>query len=264
MYIIKQATFEGPLDLLLELIEKEKLSITEISLAKVTDDFLVHIKSLGAINPDQLAEFLVVAAQLMLIKSRSLLPSLQLTQEEEGSIEELQRRLKEYKRIKELAKELKKLEAKRERVITREAFFGIEPVFYPPPKLTLLMVQDSFLAFLAALPKLEKLAEEKIRRIVSLEEKIKHIRLFLENSLERAFSDIVKGAKEKVEVIVSFLAILELAKQKFVDLRQNKLFEDITITRTRHEEENNSTEEENFEETPEERGAAEEPADNNQ
>lgn len=228
---IKQEKFEGPLELLLELIEKEKLSISEISLAKVTDDYIKHVKSLEKIDPEQLAEFLVVAAQLILVKSRALLPQLKLSGEEEASIEELEKRLQEYKRIKELAGDVKKIEALRNRIFTREAYWGMDPIFYPPPRLTLKSLSDALAAFLAALPKIEKLAEEKIRRIISLEEKIKHIRTFLQEAVEKAFSEIVKGAKEKTEVIVSFLAILELAKQKFVELRQEKLFEDIIVKR---------------------------------
>src|SRR3989344_3794745 len=108
-YIMKQEKFEGPMELLLELIEKEKLSISEISLAKVADEYISYVKGLEKIDPEELAEFLVVAAHLMLIKSRSLLPQLKLTEEEEGSIEELEKRLKEYQRLRQLAGELKKL-----------------------------------------------------------------------------------------------------------------------------------------------------------
>ncbi|MBI2640405.1 MAG: segregation/condensation protein A [Candidatus Sungbacteria bacterium] len=231
MYVTKQEKFEGPLELLLELIEKEKLSITEISLTKVTDDYIKHIKALEKIDPEQLAEFLVVAAQLMLIKSRSLLPSLKLSEEEAGSIEELEKRLAEYRRLREFAKEIKNLEAKRAFIFTREAYLGMSPVFYPPQKTTASIIRGAFAAFLAALPKLEKLAEEKIKKIVSLEEKIAHIRTFLQGTVEKAFSEIIKGAQGKVDIIVSFLAILELARQKFVELDQQKPFVDITIKR---------------------------------
>lgn len=229
VFEVKQEKFEGPLDLLLDLIGKEKLSISEISLAKVTDDYIQHVKSLEKIDPEQLAEFLVVAAHLMLIKSRSLLPDLKFSEEEEQSIEDLEKRLTEYKKIRELAGFFKKLEAERKQIFTREAYFGMEPVFYPPPKLKAGILTQAFISFLQSLPKIEKLAEEKLRKIISLEEKITHIRAFLQSTMEQAFSDIVRGAKEKVEIIVSFLAILELAKQKFVDLHQQKPFEDIIV-----------------------------------
>lgn len=232
VFDIKQENFEGPLDLLLELIEKEELSISQISLAKVADDYIRYIKSLEKMDPEQLAEFLVVAAHLMLVKSRTLLPNLELSAEEEGSIEDLEKRLAEYKLMKDFGRGLKELANENKYIFGREAYLGLEPVFYPPPKLKVAILQKLFMNLVEALPKLEKLAEEKLRRIISLEERISHIRYFLQNVAEKAFSELVRGAKEKTEVIVSFLAILELAKQKFVELEQKNPFADITVKRT--------------------------------
>src|SRR3989344_9240027 len=144
MFEIKQEKFEGPLELLLELIEKEKLSINEISLAKVTDDYLSHIKSLGKIDPIKLGEFLVVASQLMLVKSRSLLPDLAESEEEQGSIAELESRLLEYQRIRNLARELKKLEEAGRLIQSREAYLNLDRVFYPPPKLDAGRLREAF------------------------------------------------------------------------------------------------------------------------
>ncbi|MDP3770114.1 MAG: segregation/condensation protein A [bacterium] len=229
-FILKQEKFEGPFQLLLELIEKEKLAISDISLAKVTDEYVAYVKTLERIDPEQLAEFLVVAAQLILIKSRSLLPSLAVSEEEEQSIEELEKRLAEFARFRDVAQELKKREGSGS-MITREAFAGRSPVFYPPPKLTLNNIEAAFMSFLAALPKVQKLAEEKLKRVISLQDKINHVRKFLMESMEKAFSELVGGSAEKVDVIVSFLAILELARQKFIDLDQDELFSDIKIKR---------------------------------
>ena len=230
-FILKQEKFEGPFELLLELIEKEKLAISDISLARVTDEYVDYVKTLEKIDPEQLAEFLVVAAQLILIKSRSLLPSLRLNEEEEQSIEELEKRLADFKQLRDLAQELKKLEVSRMRIASRESFTELDPVFYPPPKLTLEKIETAFASFLAALPKVQKLAEEKMKRVISLQDKINHIRQFFMESVEKAFSELVSGSKEKVEVIVSFLAILELARQRFIDLDQGELFSDIKIKR---------------------------------
>jgi len=228
---IKQEKFEGPLGLLLNLLEKEKLSISDISLAKVADEYLSYIRKLEAIDPEELAEFLVVAASLMLIKSKSLLPELSLGQEEEESVEELRKRLELLKKMRWLAQELKKLAEAGEHIFTKEAYLGMEPLFYPPPGFSAELLRDAFTAFLASLPKIEKLAEEKIKKIISLEERITQIRDFLAGAVEKAFSDIVRGAKEKMEIIISFLAILELAKQKFIELHQRKTFADIIIKR---------------------------------
>lgn len=241
MYHIKQEKFEGPLDLLLELIQSEKLSINEISLARVTDEFIAHLKQLqtagqalggepGAIaDQEVLAEFLVVASQLLLIKSRSLLPQFQASAEEEESIAELETRLEEYKRFRELAARLGEMAAGGQKSFSREAYAGSLPVFYPPKRFGLAMLAQAFRAVIAALPKIEKLAEEKLKKIISLEEKITELQAFLQEKVERAFSELIAGAREKVEIIVSFLALLELAKQRFVELHQNQPFADIVI-----------------------------------
>ncbi len=231
MFQVQQEKFNGPLGLLLELIEKEKLSISEISLAKVTDDYIAYVKGLRQIDPEELAEFLVVAAQLMLLKSRALLPSLKISDEEEASLDELEARLAQYKRIRDAVNDLRVLEARGAHIASREPYAASAPVFYPPPGVGAELLRAAFEAFLAALPKFEKLAEEKIHHIISLEEKISAIRVMLQETVERAFSELIRGAKEKVDVIMNFLAILELSKQKFVDLRQARPFEDIMIRR---------------------------------
>lgn len=235
MYRVKQEKFEGPLDLLLELIQGEKLSINEISLAKVTDEFIAYLKTLGgegSADQEVLAEFLVVAATLLLIKSRSLLPQFQVNPEEEESIHELEQRLAEYQRLKELAAELGRMAAGGPKSFSREAYAGRGPVFYPPKNFSVAMLEEAFRAVIAALPKIGKLAEEKIKKIISLEEKIKELQKLLQRRVERAFSELVAGAKEKVEIIVSFLAILELAKQKLIALEQKEAFGDIRIRKS--------------------------------
>ena len=229
VFHVRQEKFEGPLEILAQLIEKEKLTISEISLAKVADEYCAYVAGLAAIDPEELAEFLVIAAQLMLVKSRSLLPSLSLSEEEEETIGELEARIREYQKYRELTKALQALERQGRKIATREAYVGMPPVFYPPSGLTPLLLGATFRALLSAIPKVEKLAEEKIKRIISLEEKIAHVRAFIMDRMERGFSELVSGAKEKVDVIVSFLAILELARQKFVDLHQEGAFADIII-----------------------------------
>lgn len=239
MYAIKQEHFEGPLDLLLELITKEKLSINEISLAKVTDEFIAHLGTLqaagkarlpdGQADRELIAEFLVIAATLLLVKSRSLLPQFQPTAEEEESIAELERRLTEYQRLKAVSQELGRLARGGPHAFSREAYTGTQPAFHPPTHFEPAGLKDAFRAVLAALPKVEELAEKKLKHVISLEEKIQELHALLREKVERVFSELVAGAKEKVEVIVSFLALLELAKQKLVTVKQEGLFEDIKI-----------------------------------
>lgn len=232
MLVVKQEKFEGALDLLLELIQKRKFSINEISLAKVTDEYISRVEGMakaGRIDQEELAEFLVIAGELLLIKSRSLLPEYAITPEEEASLEELERRLEALRRMRELAEELGELSRQRRFIFSREAYQGMEVIFYPPKRLRLSDIAAAFLKVYEALPKIEKLAEEKIRRIISLEEKIKELQAMLSEKVERLFSEIVKSGKEKTEIIVSFLALLELAKQRLVELHQDKVFGEIRI-----------------------------------
>lgn len=235
MYQVKQDKFEGPLDVLLSLIEGEELSINEISLAKVTDEFIAYLKGLemaGSVDHEVLAEFLVIASQLLLIKSRSLLPEFQVSSEEEESLHELEARLAEYKRLKELSAEIARLALGGQKSFSREAWAGETVVFFPPQYLKPSGLRESFASLLLLIPKAEKLVQEKIRKVISLEEKIEELELLLQKKVERVFSEIISGAKEKVDVIVSFLAILELAKQKMVSLEQSKIFGDITVRKT--------------------------------
>ena len=228
-FAIKQEKFEGPLEVLAQLIESEKLEISEISLARVADEYVAYVKSQTALNPEELAEFLVIAAQLMLVKSRTLLPNLQLSEEEEVSIEELETRLKEYHKFRELAREIQARERREIKIVSREAYATMEPVFFPPPQLTGTILEQVFRALLAAIPKIEKLAEEKIKRVLSLEDKITHIMRVMEDAVSRGFSDLVGSKEEKMDVIVSFLAILELVRQKWMDVDQESAFSDIVI-----------------------------------
>ncbi|OHA05371.1 MAG: hypothetical protein A2934_01200 [Candidatus Sungbacteria bacterium RIFCSPLOWO2_01_FULL_47_10] len=228
-FTVKQQQFEGPLDLLLDLIDKEKLSINEISLSRVADDYLRFVKELGEINRDELAEFLVIAAQLILIKTRSLLPGLGETEEEALSIEELEKRLEEYKRLKELSREIQRLWRSGRREYAREFYVGRDPMFYPPKKISVPLLRKIFDEVLRVIPKIEKLAEERIKKIITLEEKMKNLSGMLMEKIERTFSDVVGSSRDKVDVIVSFLAMLELARQRFLTLEQKDLFGEITM-----------------------------------
>ncbi len=235
VFQVKQEKFEGPLDLLLDLIKKERLSINEISLAKVTDEYVAMVEALskeGRLDQESLAEFLVIAGELLLIKSRSILPGYAATPEEEASIEELGRRLETLKQMRELSHELGERARGRHFVFSREAYLGMEPLFYPPKRLKLQDLASVFLKVYEALPKIEKLAEERIKKIISLEEKIKELQEMLSLKVERLFSEIVKSGKEKAEIIVSFLALLELAKQRLVQLHQEEAFGEIKIRGT--------------------------------
>lgn len=226
---VKTQTFEGPLDLLLDLIEKRKLLINEISLAKVTDDFIEHIKAHENMPMGESAQFILIASTLLLIKSKSLLPELNLTAEEQGDIRDLETRLKIYKRIKEASGNIQAIFGK-EVIFTQSQSPKIDPVFAPDPKMT---IQNAFTALgdlLKRLPKKESLPQVIVKKVVSLEEMIGTLAERVSSQLRMSFKEFAKEHKEnRVNVIVSFLAMLELVKQGVVNVTQDSHFSDITM-----------------------------------
>jgi segregation and condensation protein A len=226
----KEKIFEGPLDLLLDLIEKEKLDITEVSLAQVTDQFLEYLQNNDReINPESLADFLLIAGKLILIKSKAILPLLELEKEEEEDIEELKARLVEYKKFKEIARELGKLESKKKALFSREGYLGIKAVFCPPKNISTLDLQKVFEDVLNRMPKIESLAQETIKDVISIKDKIEHLRQSLAQRIEITFEEATVGTKSRVEVIVTFLAMLELVRSNMIIVEQKEVFGRIRI-----------------------------------
>ena len=229
IYQFKLDKFEGPLDLLLELIEKERLDITELSLANVTNQYLDHIKSTENIHLENLAEFLSVASKLILIKSRALLPMLQFSEEEEAEIKDLTEQLAAYKKFKEAADVLGKIAQKGQISYTREGFKGVESFFYPPENINAFDLKKYFSIVIAEIPIVEKLEEEIVREVMTLEEKINDLQNMLRQKVETSFAELTASATDKIDVIVSFLAMLEMVKQRIVQVEQRELFEEIKL-----------------------------------
>lgn len=228
-YQVQISSFEGPLDLLLQLIEKQKLSITEISLAHVTDQYLAYMETREHIPLEDLSGFLSVAAKLILIKSRALLPILTFTETEEEAIEDLQLQLELYALFKERAQELQSRFQESRSFGVRDRYLGVENLYFPPEGITGTQLHEALTEFMGGLEKNEILPEATIRKIVSLEKRISDIQELLAVRGQLAFSEILKGGRPKEEVIVSFLALLELVKQKFIVIEQTGHFEEMTI-----------------------------------
>jgi segregation and condensation protein A len=228
-FTVKTTSFEGPLDLLLDLIEKRKLFISDISLAKVTDDFIEHIKQADTMPMGESAHFILVASTLLLIKSKSLLPEFALSDEEQNDIHDLETRLKIYKRIKEASANVAKLFGK-------EIIFGqshtrpVVPVFTPDPEFTLDKAHLLLTDLINRLPKKERLPQHLVRKVVSLEDMIGTLTNRITSHIRMSFKEFTKEHKEnRVNVIVSFLAMLELVKQGVVDVTQHGNFSDIEM-----------------------------------
>lgn len=241
-YQVKTQQFSGPLDKLLQLIEEKHLEITQISLADVTADFLRYIKSLtnaeegrtnaekSGVSPHVLADFLVVAAKMVLIKSKVLLPMLELTQEEEGEILDLESRLKIYREFKTAAEHIKNLWEKNKISYSRPLFLslGEQAVFYPPGKLTAGDLTKAVMNLAAVLQALIP-EEQKIKKsILSIEQKIEELlNRFKDAGTHTLWTLTDKKSRE--EVIVLFLAILHLLKDKVIKVEQKEHFSDIVF-----------------------------------
>lgn len=230
-YHFHSDNFEGPLDLLLSLIEREKLDITQVSLAQVADQYLLYIKNEENASLENMASFLSVAARLILIKSRALLPILDFSDEEEEAMDDLEARLKAYKLFREASLKLGNMFEKSKGSASRESFLGMQVVFYPPKGITKEELRNHFVNVLGEIPVFEALPEKEILSIITLEQKITILQETLKDRVESSFAEIIRNAENRVEVIVSFLAMLELIKQRFIHVEQSEFFSDIRIKR---------------------------------
>jgi segregation and condensation protein A len=232
--------FSGPLGLLLTLIESEEMDITEISLAKIADEYVNYIRGARDINPEELADFLVIAAKLLFIKSKALLPYLSSPEEDE-EINDLERQLRMYKEFVDASRKVKDIIAARNWLYlpplarNRRQQFNL-PLFSPPSGLEATILHNQFLKILADLDRQleaareEKLTERTLEPKINIEDKILSIKKMLVDKIKISFSKLLAAATTKTEVIVSFLAVLELAKQKELVFEQGELFSEIMIS----------------------------------
>ena len=226
-FTVRTAAFEGPFALVLDLVEKRKLLVNDLSLSQVTDDFIAHVKSQAQFPMEDAADFIQVAATLLLIKSKSLIPDLELSGEEEEDVEDFKRRLAMYERAREAARELSRLYGRNVMVSAGER--TPEPMFAPSKDATVANLQKALEDALAELEKEEPLQEARVRPMVTIEEMMDRLLDRVRGALSVSFKEFSGDAKEKVEIIVSFLALLELVKQGNVDADQHEDFSDIRI-----------------------------------
>ena len=221
---IKTEAFEGPFGLLLSLVEKRKLFINDVSLSAVTEDYLKYMNKLGGIHYSEISSFVLVASTLLLIKSKSLLPNLNLTNEEEGDIRNLEERLRLYELFTKLGGNIKNNFGRKIIFAPLERKNDIL-VFLPDDKIT----KESMMVFarnaLGAMPQKVFLPKVEVRKVISLEEMIVRLTERIHNSLKMKFKDFSGNGKqvtreEKIEVIVGFLAMLELVRNGILDAIQ--------------------------------------------
>jgi segregation and condensation protein A len=231
MYNVKLSKFEGPLDLLLKLIEEQKLDIAEMSIAKVADDYLEYVRNEQNISLENLSDFISIAAKIILIKSRNILPTLEVTPEEEKEIHDLEEQLRLYREYKNISEKINSLLQQNNFSFSRDYLLGIENVFSPPENVNLFDLKKCYIGIIDRIILPEKIPEEAVKDILTLEDKINELQKTLLERIEFSFSDLKISAKNKIEVIVSFLALLEMIKQRIITVEQHELFDDITISK---------------------------------
>ena len=230
-YQLTIGEFKGPLDKLLELIEGQELKITQVNLAQVTADFLKYLKELEQqeINSTILADFLVVASKLLLIKSKSLLPSLALEADEETEIRELEIRLKLYQELKKTQTYISELWQEIPQMTGREFLVtAAGKLFYPPTKIKKENIHEALKQAVGELEKIFKPTVYIKTEMINLKAKIEEVlkRLTQEPTTLNKFS----STRSRKEIIVLFLAILHLLRDQSIQAEQSNHFEDIRIS----------------------------------
>lgn len=230
-YSVETPVYEGPLDLLLQLIERAELDITRLSLAQVTDQYLQHIRNLPEKLADEVSAFLVIAARLIQIKSEALLPrppARELGEEDPG--EALARQLIAYKRYRQIADLLGKRDTAGLHTYLRLA---------PPPRVDGILDMDGVsLDDLAAAANMILVQASHMPSIsgvvgpprVTIRDKISLISELLRHSKHTSFRSLVSKNRNRLEIVVTFLAVLELIKRHLIEVSQNGQFGDISIT----------------------------------
>ncbi|MDR0723981.1 MAG: segregation/condensation protein A [Endomicrobium sp.] len=236
VYDIHLDMFEGPLDLLLHLIKKDDLEISQIKIADITAEYLSYINLMQNLNIEIAGEFLVMASTLMQIKVKSLLPSKnELQQDDDDSLEEqLKNRLLEYQKYKEVGKLLSYKVMENAQVYYRPA-----PVISKQDFVLDVTIFDLMNCFRKALVALPEDIKEIMCQEIPIEVKIREILDVLEGKKYVSFTEILKNQNSKTALIVCFMAVLELVKNKQIAAKQSELFTEIRIYRVYNEDEMN-------------------------
>ncbi len=236
MYKIKLNQFEGPLDLLLFFIKRDELNIYDIPISQITKEFLDYVNLIKLLDLEVAGDFILMASTLMHIKARMLLPrEVNEKGEEIDPREELIRALLEYKKYKEMSEELSFLESQQRKINFRGNFSKDEKVA-PPEFETLLKnvsIFDLAKAFRNALDNIKPEVFHEIRKInITVDEQISYILNKLDEIKELHFVNLLEGMTEKLRVVITFVALLELTKMGMIGIRESSNFNDFILYRT--------------------------------
>ncbi len=220
--------FSGPLDLLLKLIEQEELDISQVALAEVTDQYLAYIDAQTDLSLDNLADFLVIASKLLIIKSKILLPK--SIEEDDESADQLEIQLKMYKEYLEASKVMENILKNSNYCYTRERLpvdFIVK--FSPPENFKIEVMSDVFKSILERIQYVTSLPEKIMEKVISLRETVASLRENLNCLKKFNFKEMVASGKTKGEKVVCFMALLELIKTGEALARQNDIFDEIEV-----------------------------------
>lgn len=226
-YQVALLNFEGPLDLLLQLIEKSDLEITDITISEVTSQYLTYIEQLPSINPIELNQFLDLAARLIYLKSVALLPS-SASSEDLEDFTDLAEQLEQYRHYQKATQYLDQLLKQSHRSWPREAQTELPPHKLPLPNVTMQALERAFADCLAALPTPQPMSQASS---ISLEEMTKRMKVWLSSQSSGArLTEFIRTLADRLELTVAFIALLELVRQHMVGVSQDQLYGDIIIS----------------------------------
>ncbi|MEK7604537.1 MAG: ScpA family protein [Patescibacteria group bacterium] len=229
-YTIKTPEYEGPFEILLDLIEERKLLVNDLALSQITEDFIQHVRAQADFPIEETATFIQIAATLILIKSKSLIPDLTLSEDENADVEDLKRRLAAYEKVREASRELGRAWGHHPLFTIGER--AIEPFFSPARDLSAGALAEALARVLAARKEVEELPEARVKPLVTIEEMMDALAKRVQSAMTLSFKEFSGSNKEKIEVIVSFLALLELVKQGAIEAEQFDQHGDIRLKHT--------------------------------
>ncbi len=229
-FSIQTEVYSGPLDLLIDLIERRKLLINDISLASVTDEYMTYVATFERSPLREMADFIVLASTLLLLKSKSLLPVLELTEAEEETVESLEKRLRYYQIFRNAGKIIETVFGKH-CAYERRFVADKNPLFITDSFTTTSSLHTAMSEVLRNLPKKVAKPKVQVRTVVSLETMIERLKERIEKQLTCTFKGFTGNSTERTTIIVGFLAVLEMVKQGGVLVRQSAHFCDFEIER---------------------------------
>lgn len=235
-YNVKIGSFEGPLDLLLFLIKKSEINIYDIPIAEITEQYIEYLNYLARVDLDNLTDFYHMAATLLYIKSKMLLPmeEAELDEEIEDPRRELVEKLIEYQKFKKLSELMKEREEENISIPERKKNQKLLP-FEEDDIWENISVWDLFKTFSNLLSQMSMERVIDLYEEVTVNEKITLINEYLDKNDDFLFNDLIKNDNSIMEIICAFIAILELVKEKIICIFQNRLFGDIRIRKRRED-----------------------------